>query len=424
MVTNFVVAQQTTGRNNCDYTVVMHKNTAPTGIGGWEGAYIMFFGEGNTYFTSCTLEDGDYGEAVVSLPQEEIECRWTPGSDDYWITFEIIDPLGNEIYSGWGGDLTNPFFTFTSYCSTETPTAPENFILTGSENALEASLSWTNPSTTQGGNPTTLNTVNVLRNGQLIQTFEAPEAGADMTWTDANVPFPGIYSYSIYATNDDGESPKAEASDTIGMYAVVPLTGSLTVNSCACFITCVKDNIGLYFTENNGILTINPCEEGKAVTLAGHHHIYDGFMGGDKDHLYVYDGVGTSGTLLGDFTDSCWDGDTLNVTSMTGPLTIHFVSGIMGGCQGFEICATCVENVAVNEIDDTNVVIYPNPAHDQVVVEVENMKKLTLFDSCGRKIAESTDNVMKTSDIKDGMYILNIKLQDGKHINKNVVIMH
>ena len=424
MVTSFAVAQQNMGRNNCDYTVIMHKNTAPTGIGGWEGASIMFFGEGDTYITSCTLEDGDYGEVIVSLPQEEIVCKWMPGNDDYWINFEIIDPLGDEIFSGWGGGLSNPFFTFTSACSLENPAMPENFILRGSENGLEATLSWTNPATTQSGNPTTLSAVSVLRNGQLVQSFENPEAGAEVTWIDSNVPLPGIYTYSVYAVNEVGESPKAVATDTIGAYAVVPTTGSLTVNSCACFVTCELSNIGLYPTNYNGVLIINPCDEGKVVTLAGHHHIYDGFMGGEKDHLYVYDGVGTEGTLLGDFTDSCWDGDTLNVTSISGPVTIHFVTGVQGGCQGFEICATCTEQTSVNELDNSKMTVYPNPADNQIIVEADDVETLTLFDGCGRKIATTNDKMMNTSDIKGGVYILNVRTHDGQNYNKSVVILH
>ena len=54
---------------------------------------------------------------------------------------------------------------------------------------------------------------------------------------------------------------------------------------------------------------------------------------------YVYDGESVDGQLLADFTNSCFDekddskATDIDVTSITGELTIHFKTGDMSGCR-------------------------------------------------------------------------------------------
>ncbi len=421
----FVTAQQSAiaNRDNCDYTVIMHKNTAPTGIGGWEGAEIQFWQVAGSFITSCTLTEGDYGEAIVSLPQEDIECKWMSGNNDYWINFEIVDPVGTEIFSGWGGNLQNPFFTFTSNCSQEIPAAPENLVVEGSESDLMASLSWTNPSSTQSGNPTTLLSVVVLRGDEIVHTIDNPEAGASETWED-NVPLPGIYAYSVYAVNENGNSGSATSQDTVGVYRVLPVSGNETITSCCATIVSEGDYLGLYPSNYNATITINPSEPNHLVKLFGSQYINGGEMGGTADHLFVYDGIGTSGELLADFTGTCFNGDTIDVTSLSGAITIHMIANGQGGCRGFNIYSTCTASQTVNELNDGNLAIYPNPADNQIVIDNENVEYATIYDVYGRSIKQTCDKVINTSEIDNGTYILIIRMGDGNIINKKIVIIH
>ena len=132
----------------------------------------MFVDDNNQTLATCTLADDlDEGEAIIGFPHEHINCYWMSGADDYWINFEIYDYNETLIFDGWGGGISGLFFDFTPDCSTDSPGACENFTATGAVDALESYLSWTNPSTTVGGEPVTLSSVVVLRDGEIINTI-------------------------------------------------------------------------------------------------------------------------------------------------------------------------------------------------------------------------------------------------------------
>ena len=87
----------------------------------------------------------------------------------------------------------------------------------GADGALEATLSWTNPSTQFDGEPLTeLTEVNVYRDGELIHTIEAPTIGGAETYTDNDIAEPGNYAYSVQGVNDAGEGPAASVSIYVG----------------------------------------------------------------------------------------------------------------------------------------------------------------------------------------------------------------
>ncbi len=65
-------------------------------------------------------------------------------------------------------------------------------------------LTWTNPAKTNlGTGLTALTKVEVVRGGEVVKTFEAPQVGATMSYTDA-VPAPGFYDYQVLAYNEGG----------------------------------------------------------------------------------------------------------------------------------------------------------------------------------------------------------------------------
>ena len=58
------------------------------------------------------------------------------------------------------------------------------------------------------------------------------------------------------------------------------------------------------------------------------------------DYLHIYDGIGTSGTVLWEGSNGSFSG----LASTTGPLTIYFESDASGNYAGFEIHVNCVSN--------------------------------------------------------------------------------
>lgn len=82
---------------------------------------------------------------------------------------------------------------------------------------------------------------------------------------------------------------------------------------------------------------------------------------------------------------------------------------------------TGVQNVKAPD----NLNIYPNPATDVVNISGgKNIQAVTIMDIQGRKLLEQNGNsqTINVSSLKDGLYLINVKLEDGStHIQKFIV---
>ena len=77
--------------------------------------------------------------------------------------------------------------------------------------ALTAKVSFTAPDKDYAGNPgKDLTKVEVLRDGEVVKTFDAPAKGAALSFDDA-VEKPGTYSYAVVAYNADGQGATSAA---------------------------------------------------------------------------------------------------------------------------------------------------------------------------------------------------------------------
>lgn len=105
--------------------------------------------------------------------------------------------------------------------------------------ALEAELSWTNPSETFGGvSLTELTAINILRNDVLIHTITDPVIGAESTYTDV-VTEAGDYSYKVVGVNTIGDGLPAILSNlwigedvpaAVSNLAIADLSGSAVIS--------------------------------------------------------------------------------------------------------------------------------------------------------------------------------------------------
>ncbi|MCQ2284982.1 MAG: fibronectin type III domain-containing protein, partial [Bacteroidales bacterium] len=110
-----------------------------------------------------------------------------------------------------------------------------------------------------------------------------------------------------------------------------------TLTTCSMLIV---DNGGLsnhYAPNSNDILVVYPDQTDMVTNITGNFHLecYG-------DVLSIYDGVGTTGELLWESSATYNNSGTLDVTSTTGPLTLHFISNANNAYDGFELMASCV----------------------------------------------------------------------------------
>ena len=135
---------------------------------------------------------------------------------------------------GWGGSGNNAYWDFDNIefnsqsaaifnfvptsVYNNTAQAPTNFTVTKtSETALEANLSWVNPSKTLSN--TNLNSIDqiiVKRDGKVIYTSDNVTPGATMTFVDTEVPYYSKFNYQVYAMVNGANSKKAKATETFG----------------------------------------------------------------------------------------------------------------------------------------------------------------------------------------------------------------
>lgn len=93
----------------------------------------------------------------------------------------------------------------------DAPAAPTNVNVAADPNlALKATITWTNPTTTFGGDElSSLKSITIIRGDEVLATIDATEPGKEMSWEDTTVPADGEYRYTIYATNEVGDGEEA-----------------------------------------------------------------------------------------------------------------------------------------------------------------------------------------------------------------------
>ena len=129
---------------------------------------------------------------------------------------------------GWGGGsdgwylideapYTHPADAMFNFVPAEvydqTPSAPSDFTaVPASDTELRTLLSWTNPSTTLNGTPlSSIDTVVVLRDNEIIRTFTDVTPGSSMEIEDVEVPRFDVYHYAVYVFANDRHGRHANA---------------------------------------------------------------------------------------------------------------------------------------------------------------------------------------------------------------------
>jgi subtilisin-like proprotein convertase family protein len=120
---------------------------------------------------------------------------------------------------------------------------------------------------------------------------------------------------------------------------MVPASGSNSYTTCSGHL---YDNGGLnynYASSSNGYTTIYPAITGNKIRLTGNYYTEDNY-----DYVYIYNGVGTGGTLLysGSASSSTSIG-TITSTDATGALTVRLTSDGSVENSGFDFTIACIE---------------------------------------------------------------------------------
>ncbi|MBR5663707.1 MAG: T9SS type A sorting domain-containing protein, partial [Bacteroidales bacterium] len=76
-----------------------------------------------------------------------------------------------------------------------------------------------------------------------------------------------------------------------------------------------------------------------------------------------------------------------------------------------------VENV----VAESEVAVYPNPAHDKLFVNAENVQRIDIYGVTGQMVMSTTDTEINVSDLEPGMYFVRVNCGDNVY-TEHVII--
>ena len=210
---------------------------------------------------------------------------------------------------------------------------------TGTPNGGSASIS--NTGSCIGSSVTLTGTSQTTGLGITYQWQSSPD---NFTWSDIagattttfNVtPGAGMTYYRLrtFCINSGGQA----FTNTVSFngYVCVPSFGSSSVTTCSGNIYDHAGPFGNYSNSIAGWTAINPSTAGAMVQVSGS-------VSGESccDYLYIYNGVGTGGTLL--WSGVASTGTVPTITSTSGPLTVYFTSDGSVTGTGFNLTINCI----------------------------------------------------------------------------------
>ena len=272
--------------------------------------------------------------------------------------------------------------------------------------------------------------------------FESGDLYQNMWINDGTYPWevtmenPYEGSYCVKSTNKTMFS-----SSKITLGVTIPTTCVVTYYAK---ISCFPLNGGGFFIDNvqhGETLKDEVPWTQYSVTLSPGNHLLEWKYGnqlteGDYENAFYVDKI-TVGNAFSVYIENCDTGvqtlveeDVINAQYIDNEW-VNLPSGLYkygvsadGGYTIYwsEPLDNDWDNVIEN--DDIAISIYPNPAHDKVIVEANNyssVQRVDIYNVTGQLMISSFDNVINISELESGMYFVNI-LTDNRLITKKLTI--
>lgn len=176
---------------------------------------------------------------------EGMTTELLPKTTIYWdefrtVTFTVTVPEDGTYYFGFyaTSEAGGAFFLIDDIkveegLALQAPVEVSDLsVVAGDEGALTATVSFIAPEKTVDGKMlSTLTKIDVVRNGEVVKTFEQPTPGGRFTFTEQDVP-EGMATYEVTAKNEQGSGSAATAEAWVGIdYPTAPLNVKVALNA-------------------------------------------------------------------------------------------------------------------------------------------------------------------------------------------------
>jgi len=195
---------------------------------------------------------------------------------------------------------------------------------------------------------------------------------------------------------------------------------------CEDFFTDTGGPRGIYYNNENWTYTIAPSS---ATSLK---IMFTEFDLDTKDSLYIYNGNTTSSPLIGKYTGT--NAPQGIITASSGAFTFKFKSDNATAREGWIAHWTCDNFSEIEESENSNVNIYPNPVSDQLNISFssENNEdmQINIYNVLGQELYSQTENInlgtnivtINLETLENGIYFVKTKM--GNKIQNFKIIVN
>ena len=270
-----------------------------------------------------------------------------------------------------------------------------------SEEAFDAiSLTWTNPDTDLNGNAlTSLESVTIRRNFEVIATLTDVQPGADMVYEDNSLA-PGLYEYSIYVTNAAGISRTTYRTILVGEKCnLVFMMHDAGGDGWKGASISVADENGnriaiITMTDGSSLAVDMPLLSGN-LSFIWNHGWYHAYEENDTDSECSFSLVNANGE------------------------TIYTSAELEDGI--FFSYDPCSVDAVEEATTDHSVSVYPNPTNGMLNIAGQGTMHISVMNVLGQTLQETCSEGNTTLDLsqyESGMYLVRIETESGVVVQK------
>ena len=320
------------------------------------------------------------------------------GSDNAWC------PIGALNYTSYSFNTDTGFTGHIIPQESEYYSRPDSIVnlqIIENYNFNGVKLQWTNPMLTVGGdNLTSITSVTIRRNSEVIAELTDAPVGANMEYEDNGLE-PGLYEYAFYVTNESGISHTVYRSMIVGEKCDITFIlhddgGDGWKGACISVTSESGQRIAIVGMDEGAEKTVTlPLLKGNLnfIWNPGWFHIYPGW---DTDFECSFSIINSDGEIIYTSTDH--------------------QAGVFLTYEN-----DCELNV-VEEPESTSIIsVFPNPTDGLLHIEGQGTMHISVSNLLGQKLMEAEAEGNTTLDMgrfESGMYLIRVETEEGVTVQK------
>ncbi len=223
---------------------------------------------------------------------------------------------------------------------------------------------------------------------------------------------PGSYDAALIVSDMNGDSDTELKEDYIQVYETYEMTDG-EATTCRALFYDAGGEFDPYGNNQDDTFTFFPGEDNKVIMMEFLEFNLEDEANCDYDYLEFFNGPDASAPTLGKFCGTNSPG-TVRSSDVTGALTLRFHSDNSEVRSGWKAIVACDSNVGVVNTNQERFSIYPNPAKDQVTVELGGQPTTVIItDMMGRLVYQelTSENklIIPVSHLRQGLYLVSVK---------------